>query len=57
MQDYLVKIREIYESIVQVTAESEKEAIDIVANEYAEREDYEANQDDFVDAEFEIIKD
>lgn len=49
-------IREIYERVVSVEAETESEAIEIVSNEYAEMEDYEINQDDFVDAEFEILK-
>lgn len=57
MKKYKVLIREIYERTVTVEADSEKEAIDIAADEYAELgEDYEVNPDDFVDAEFEIVK-
>lgn len=57
MKKYNVLIREIYERTVTVEADSEKEAIDIAADEYAELgEDYEVNPDDFVDAEFEIVK-
>mgnify|MGYP003307625059 CR=1 FL=1 len=56
MKEYEVLIREIYEYTVTVEAESEKEAIEIAANEYAEQEDYEPNQDDYVNTEFEIVK-
>lgn len=56
MKEYEVLIREIYERTVYVMADSEKEAIDKVADEYAEMEDYEVNQDDFVNAEFEIVE-
>lgn len=56
MKEYEVLIREIYEYTVTVEAESEREAIEIAANEYAEQEDYEPNQDDYVNTEFEIVK-
>ena len=56
MKEYEVLIREIYERTVYVMADSEKEAIDKVADEYAKMEDYEVNQDDFVNAEFEIVE-
>ena len=56
MKEYEVLIREIYEYTVTVEAESEREAIEIAANEYAEQEDYEPNQDDYVNTEFEIVQ-
>lgn len=56
MKEYEVLIREIYEYTVTIEAESENEAIEIAANEYAEQEDYEPNQDNYVNTEFEIVK-
>lgn len=57
MKEYEVLIREIYEYTVTVEAESEREAIEIASNEYAEQEEYEPNQDNYVDTEFEIVND